>query len=81
MTNFDLLVLQAVHFKYADNCTSSTVQWNNVPLNNQVTLQIKGKYITYKQVLIIVATINEQHPVSAVFSDTFTMESIICFMQ
>lgn len=92
MANFDTSMSKNASVKYADNGTSFTVQWNNVPLKDhadagtftfQVTLHKNGDIVfTYKQVpMFVTAIIDDQHPVKVGLSDAYIVDRTIFFVR
>ncbi|KAG0712136.1 Plexin domain-containing protein 2 [Chionoecetes opilio] len=92
MANFDTSMSKNASVKYADNGTSFTVQWNNVPLKDhadagtftfQVTLHKNGDIVfTYKQVpMFVTAIVDDQHPVKVGLSDAYIVDRTIFFVR
>ncbi|KAG0726094.1 Plexin domain-containing protein 2 [Chionoecetes opilio] len=92
MANFDTSMNKNASVKYADNGTSFTVQWNNMPLKDhadagtftfQVTLHSNGDIVfTYKQVpMSVTAIVEDQHPVKVGLSDAYIGERTIFFVR
>ncbi|XP_076058320.1 plexin domain containing lethal (1) G0289 isoform X2 [Oratosquilla oratoria] len=92
MANFDTSTSENATIKYADNGTSFTVQWNDVPLKNhsingtfsfQVTLHKSGNIVfVYKNIPVTINEISdEHHPVKVGISDAYIMDRIIFYVR